>query len=101
MELDAQLGFERLGIDTWAHATDYVEPVCIGAFEALGFAIEQRFGVGGNPDIGHAPAVELGAVEAGRSDANHGKDMAVDLVSRTHNRGIGAVLIAPDVITHD
>ncbi len=101
MELDAQLGFERLGIHAGAHAADDVEPVRVGAFEALGFAIEQRFGVDRDPDIGHAPAGELGAVEAGRSDADHGKEVAVDLITRTHNGGIGAVFIAPDVIAHD
>ena len=42
MELDAQLGFERLGIHAGADAADDVQPVRIGAFEALGFAIEQR-----------------------------------------------------------
>src|SRR3954451_3627908 len=85
MKLHAQLGFERRGIHAGTHATDDVEPVRIGPPEALGFAIEQRLGVARNPEIGHAPAVELGAVEAGWSDADHGKGMAIDLITCTHN----------------
>src|SRR5262249_14481002 len=42
IELDAQLCFERLGIHAGAYAADDVEPVRIGAFEALVFAIEQN-----------------------------------------------------------
>ncbi len=101
MELDAQFGFERLGIHAGAHAADDVEPVRIGAFEALGVAIEQRFGVGRDPEIGHAIAIELGAIEAGRSDAHHRKGMAVDLITGAHNGRIGGIFIGPDVIAHD
>src|SRR5689334_11153934 len=97
VELHSQLGFERLRIYAGAHTANNVEPVCIGPFEALSFAIEQRFGVDRDPEIGHAPTVELGAVEAGRSDADHGEGMAIDLITCTHNGGVGAVFIAPDV----
>src|SRR5581483_9731923 len=94
LKFDAQPGFERPGIHTGANAADEVEPVRIRAFKAMAFAAEQRLDVGRDPDIRHAIAGEPGAVEAGRSDADHGKEMAVDLIPSAHNRRVGAVFLA-------
>jgi hypothetical protein len=101
VELDAQFGFERFGIDAGADAAEDVEPVRVRAFQASRGAIEKRFGSDRDPDVGHAPAVEFGSIEAGRSDADDGEQMAIDLVTGAHDGRIGAAFITPDVMAHD
>ena len=92
LELDSQLCFERLGIAR-AHSANDVEPICVWPFEPRCCSIEQRLGGDRHPDVRHAPASQLGSVKAGRSDADHGEGMAVDLIAGADNRRIRAVLI--------
>ncbi len=67
VKLDAELGLQLSGVGTGTDAADEVEIVALGAIDmGDNTGIKGFLGGSGDPDVGHAPAGELGSVEAGR-----------------------------------
>ncbi len=100
VELDAQLGLQRLRIDARPHSAQQVEIVFVGSLGPRHIGGKCQLGRDGQPDIRHAPASELGAIEPRRSHPDDGKRMPVDLEIPADYRRVRAVLAFPDAVAH-
>ena len=100
VQLDLEFCFESIAIGSGAHSADQVEEIAVWRLQPRRVAVDQGFLRGGQPEIGHSPSGQLGAVKARRSEADDRERMPVDLISGADHRSISAVFLLPDAVTH-
>src|ERR1700760_4154616 len=101
MELTFQFCFERLRIHSRSHSSEHVQEIALRSLQPRCRSIDKQFFGQWQPEVGHAPPGQFRTVEPRRSYADHSEWMSVNLIGRADYGRIGAILLFPDVVTHD